>query len=245
MALCSDAAMVLYYDIAGDNADHDHWHTYEHMHERLSTPGFLRGTRWIAKSGGPKYLIVYEVAGVEVSNSADYLARLNDPTPWTAAMMSRFQGMIRGFCNVTASSGYGLGHAAVSIRFSPAQGRESELREWLAQQVMPSLSSTVGMSSAYLLRPAPKPPMTKEQSIRGRDADMTWVLLATGYNFDALEKAAGGDLGPHGFERHGSSPGAEKGIYGLHFTLTAQEVARTAPNPPLHQDARRQTGARR
>jgi hypothetical protein len=42
MALVSDSAMVLYYDITGDNADHDDWHTYEHMHERLSIPGFLR-----------------------------------------------------------------------------------------------------------------------------------------------------------------------------------------------------------
>src|SRR3546814_5593036 len=46
MALCSDAAMVLNYDIAGDTADHDDWHSYEHMHERLSVPGFVRATRW-------------------------------------------------------------------------------------------------------------------------------------------------------------------------------------------------------
>jgi hypothetical protein len=245
MALVSDSAMVLYYDITGDNADHDDWHTYEHMHERLSIPGFLRGTRWIAKSGKPRYLILYEVGGVEVSTSSAYLARLNDPTAWTIAMMNRFRGMIRGFCTVVASSGYGLGRAALSVRFSPAQGRESELLGWLAQEVIARVSSRRGLSSASLLQPAPKPPMTKEQSIRGRDTDMTWVLLATGYDSDALESLSNDELDVHAFERHGSSSGAEKGIYGLDFTLTAQEAARSAPNPPLQPDARQQTGARR
>lgn len=80
MALCSDAAMVLYYDIVGDHADHDDWHTYEHMHERLSIPGFIRATRWLAQSGAPKYMVLYEVASTGIATSTDYLERLNHPT---------------------------------------------------------------------------------------------------------------------------------------------------------------------
>jgi spermidine synthase len=53
MALTSDAVMVIFCDVADDAAGHDDWHTYEHMHERLSIPGFLRGTRWIRTSGRP------------------------------------------------------------------------------------------------------------------------------------------------------------------------------------------------
>ena len=83
MALCSDAAMVLFYDIEGDTADHDHWHSHEHLHERLSVPGFLRATRWIATGPGPRYLVTYEVSGTDVATSQGYLDRLNDPTPWT------------------------------------------------------------------------------------------------------------------------------------------------------------------
>jgi len=238
MALVSDTAMVLYYNIAGDNADHDDWHTYEHMHERLSIPGFLRGSRWIAKSGKPKYLVVYEVGGVEVSTSASYLDRLNAPTAWTSAMMTRFRNMIRGFCTVVASSGFGLGSNALSVRFSPAKGKETELLGWLAQEVIPKISSRRGMSSASLLRPALIPPMTKEQSIRGRDTDMTWVLLATGYDAATLESLTNEELGAHVFERHGSSSGVEQGTYRLDYTLSAEEAARSAPNPPLQPDAR-------
>ena len=38
--------MLLAFDIAADAiAEHDDWHTHEHLPERLAIPGFLRGTR--------------------------------------------------------------------------------------------------------------------------------------------------------------------------------------------------------
>jgi len=245
MALCSDAAMVLYYDIAGDNADHDDWHTYEHMHERLSIPGFLRATRWVATAGAPKYMVVYEVAGTDVATSPDYLARLNDPTPWTAAMMPRFRGMVRGFCSVVAGAGFGFGNAAVSLRFTPLAGREAQLQDWLAGAVLPALASRRGMAGCHLLRPAAPPPMTREQSIRGADAPMTWLLLATAYDAEALDRAAAAQLDPAAFERAGAAPGIAAGRYALHYTAASADVARTAPNPPLPVDLRQAAGVRR
>ena len=232
MALYSDAAMVLYYDIAGDSADHDDWHTYEHMHERLSIPGFMRGTRWVAKAGTPKYMVVYEVASTEVATSSAYLARLNDPTPWTASMMRRFRGMIRGFCTVVASSGFGLGNAAVSMRFTPVKGSEPNLSDRLTREVMPAMALRRAMAGVHLLQPSPPPPMTIEQSMRGLDTPVTWLLLATAYDAEALTRATAEHLAPEALERYGASPQMAIGTYALHFTVTAQEVARTAPNPP-------------
>lgn len=245
MALCSDAAMVLYYDITGDNADHDDWHTYEHLHERLSIPGFLRATRWVAKAGAPKYMVIYEVSGTDVATSPAYLERLNHPTPWTASMMGRFRGMVRGFCSVTASSGFGIGNAAVSLRFTPVAGKEPDLKHWLAQEILPAMASRRGMASVHLLQPAPPPPMTKEQSIRGPDAPMTWLLLATAYDADALNQAVTAHLDPGALQQHGASPAHETGNYTLHYTVSAQEVSRTAPNPTLPPDLRQTAGARR
>jgi hypothetical protein len=245
MALHSDAAMVLYYDIAGDNADHDDWHTYEHIYERLSIPGFVRATRWVATAGKPKYMVIYEVAGTEVATSTAYLARLNDPTPWTASMMTRFHSMIRGFCTVFASSGFGIGNAAVSVRFTPANGKESNLTDRLAREVLPAMSSWRGLAGVHLLRPAAPPPMTKEQSMRGVDAPMTWLLLATAYDSEALSRATVEHFDPEALQRWGASSTMAIGTYTLHYTVTAQEVARTAPNPPLRPDARQADGPRR
>lgn len=231
MALCSDAAMVLYYDIAGDNADHDDWHSYEHLHERLSIPGFVRATRWVATAGAPKYMVIYEVSGTEVATSPAYLDRLNHPTPWTTSMMGRFRGMVRGFCSVLAGAGCGLGHAAVSVRFTPAAGHEPGLRDWLAHDVFPALSQQRGLAGVHLLRPAPAPPMTREQALRGPDAPMSWLVLATGHDADALGRALAGPLSPGALAAQGALTGIVTGSYALHCTVTAQEVARTAPRP--------------
>lgn len=244
MALCSDAAMVLYYDIAGDTADHDDWHTYEHMHERLSVPGFVRATRWVATDATPRYMVIYEVAGTDMATAPEYLARLNNPTPWTSAMMPRFRGMVRGFCSVTAGAGFGLGHAALSLRFTPAAGREADLAASLARDILPAMAARRGMAGIHLLRPAPPPPMTKEQALRGADAPMSWLLLATAYDPAALQMAVTEHLDTAALERMGAAPGITHGHYDLHFTATALEAARTAANPPLHPDRRSDAGVR-
>lgn len=231
MALCTNAAMVLFYDIAGDNADHDDWHTYEHMHERLSIPGFVRGTRWVATNGKPKYMAIYEVAALDVASSPAYLERLNNPTPWTSSMMTRFRGMVRGFCSVAASSGVGLGNAARAVRFTPKTAAP-DFRDRLAREVLPAVAARRGMASTHLFEPAPPPPMTKEQSIRGADTPMPWLLLATAYDAEVLTH-----LEPAILERYGAAQ-METGSYALHYTLTAQEATRTAPNPPRVRAAR-------
>ncbi len=235
MALYSDAAMVLYYDIAGDNADHDDWHTYEHMHERLSIPGFERATRWVAQTGSPTYMVIYEVAGVDVATSAAYLARLNNPTPWTESMMGRFRGMIRGFCTVVASAGFGLGKTVVSMRFSVPDDNERDMLDRLSHDVLPAMASRRGIAGVHVLKPSPPPPMTREQSLRGLDRPMTWLLLASGYDSDALRDATVEHVDSEGLRRYGASVVGDIAMYELHYTVTAHEVARTAPNPPRNR----------
>jgi hypothetical protein len=50
MPLLGQAAMLLTFDIVEEAIpEHDDWHTHEHLPERLSIPGFLRGTRWVSR----------------------------------------------------------------------------------------------------------------------------------------------------------------------------------------------------
>jgi hypothetical protein len=219
-----NGALVLYYDIAADAIDdHDDWHTHEHFPERLSIPGFLRASRWVADGGGPRYLVLYDVSDVAVLSGAPYLERLNNPTPWTAKMMKNFRGMARGFCGFVANSGMGLGHEMLSIRYSAFPGRERELRDWLASDVLPGLSGRPGVVSARVLEPAAKPPMTKEQGIRGKDADLPCVLLLTGYRRNSLPPIAGAELSAAQFAQHGASAAMTTGSYHLDVVATADE----------------------
>ena len=219
-----NGAMVLYYDIAADAIDdHDDWHTHEHFPERLSIPGFLRASRWVAVGSSPRYLVLYEVSDVPVLSGAPYLERLNNPTPWTARMMVNFRGMARGFCRIVANSGEGLGREMLSIRYTPAPGRERELRDWLEAGVLPGISSRPGVVSARMLEPAAKPPMTKEQGIRGKDTDIPCVLLLTGYSADTLARIADAELSAAQFSQHGASTATPKGNYRLDAVLTEKE----------------------
>jgi hypothetical protein len=97
MPLLGKAAMLLSFDVVHEAiSEHDDWHTHEHSPERLSIPGLLRGTRWVAVQRQPRYLVLYEVQDLDKLASVAYLERLNHPTPWTLRMMPHYRGMTMG-----------------------------------------------------------------------------------------------------------------------------------------------------
>jgi hypothetical protein len=186
MPLLGQAAMLLSFDVAAEAiAEHDDWHTHEHLPERLAIPGFLRGTRWVALRGAPRYFVLYEVARLDVLTSDAYLQRLNNPTPWTSKIMPHYRAMSRGFCAVSGSFGFGLGHVAVLLRFKPPSAA-APTRAWLLGEVLPQLPAKPGIGSVHLLERALTPPMTNEQRIRGGDAGVDWAIVVTGYHEDAV-----------------------------------------------------------
>jgi len=222
MTLSGSAAMVLFYGIEDKAvADHDHWHTREHFPERLGVPGFRRASRWVAVDASPRYLVLYEVEEPSVLSGAPYLQRLNNPTPWTTRIMPSFRGMVRGLCAVTASAGDALGHALASLRYTARPGAQAGLQQWLANEVLPALAAKPGLASAHLLAPAAQPPMTKEQGIRGKDADLPLVLLATGYDAGALARAAAEDFPDAELARHGAQAPLLRGTYRLDLLQAA------------------------
>ena len=206
--------MLLFFDIAPEAiAEHDDWHTHEHLPERLSIPGFVRGTRWVAqRTGQPRYFVIYEVAELGVLTSAAYLERLNDPTPWTQKIMPYYRGMTRGFCTVAARAGLGLGNAARVARFKPA----SDLA-WLRER-MAELSSRPGLGGCYLFESAADAPMTREQSIRGKDAGVDSVLVVTGYDTEAVARVEQTALA--------KLEDARFGLYRIDYTLHEREAKR-------------------
>ena len=191
MGLPGTAAMILSFDIDEDAiAEHDDWHSHEHLQERMSIPGFLRGSRWISEGGGPRYFVLYEVDDLDTLASQPYLDRLNNPSAWTARMMKHYRGMKRGFCRVTFSSGHGVGTHGLLLRLSPAPTGENSLRDWLVQEALPPLTGSRGVVGAHLFEASLTAEMTAEQRIRGKDSGVDWVVLITGYDADALAAIA-------------------------------------------------------
>jgi hypothetical protein len=226
MPLLGQAAMLLTFDIAAEAiVEHDDWHTHEHLPERLGIPGFLRGTRWVATQGQPRYLVLYEVAELATLESAAYLQRLNAPTPWTTKIMAHYRGMTRGFCAVTASFGLGAGQAGWLLRLRPQAGAEERLRAWLVGQLLPALPQRAGLVGAHLLEGARAPAMTNEQRLRGADAGVDWAVLVTGYEADALAALAATEFAPARLAAQGAADVQQAG-YRAAVTLSADERAR-------------------
>ena len=222
MSLLGKAAMLLTFDIE-DAAigEHDDWHTHEHLPERLSIPGFLRGTRWVSVKGSPRYAVIYEVERLETLRSDAYLKRLNNPTPWTSKMMAHYRGMIRGLCSVERSYGLGTGHYSLLVRFKPAA--DSALINWLDDHVLPHLPSRPGLGSVHLLRGALAATMTSEQQIRGVDAEVDWALMATGYDPEAVAELESAELSLRALQTHGCAS-ASLAMYRAAYSLSAADV---------------------
>ena len=217
--MIGSAAMLLSFDVeASAIEEHDRWHTHEHLPERLSIPGFLRGTRWTALKGAPRYMVVYEVQGLETLASEAYLARLNNPTPWTQKMMPHYRGMSRGLCRVLGNFGSGQGGVAALIRFTPNEGDAEALHRWLLEETLPALPRMPGVGSAVLLQAAQAAAMTNEQRIRGADAGLDDAIILTGYDEGPIGECArrlNDDLVRHGATRLTS------GIYRHAYSLTS------------------------
>jgi hypothetical protein len=223
MPLLGRAAMLLSFDVVSEAiAEHDDWHTHEHLPERLSIPGFIRGSRWVAVRGGPRYFVLYEVEELATLTSDAYLQRLNNPSPWTSKMMAHYRGMTRGFCSVRASLGVGVGGACLLTRFKPAPKTEAPLRTWLCDEALPGLPARPGLGSVHLLEGALTPSMTNEQRIRGADAGVDWALFITGYSQEVLGQVLEGD-----FLKELARRGAERilsAAYRLDYSLSASEI---------------------
>jgi hypothetical protein len=200
------AALLLAFDIDEQaQAEHDDWHSHEHLPERLAIPGFLRGSRWRSLAGAPAYFVLYEVRELGVLSSPAYRERLDHPSPWTAKMMPSYRGMRRGLCEIVARAGHGLGGTGLLLRFGVAADARDSMRGWLADEVIPALPAQSGLVSATLLRSGMQAELTVEQRIRGRDGGVDWALLVTGFAASAIQAAATGMLLPSTLSRRGAS----------------------------------------
>ena len=213
------AAMLLFFEISPEAIiEHDHWHSHEHIEERLSIPGFLRATRWRDCNRENSYFVMYEVENIGVLSSPAYLERLNHPSPWTTQIMNQYRGMQRGLCKNIISAGGGLGQGMLTIHFQPIDGKKADFFAWLENEILPVFPFKPGLASIDLYASGITPQMTKEQTIRGKDHDVQWVLLASGYDMKTLEKLAEETLSTQQFENNGARIVSSK-CYQLEFLM--------------------------
>jgi hypothetical protein len=233
VALRGKGALAIWNGIAaGADAEFIEWHVKEHMPERVALPGFLCGRRYSAIDGTPAYFNFYEVSEPAVLRSDSYLARLNDPSPWTRRIVANFTETSRTLCRIAASAGVGVAAFAEVVRFGVVKDAGA------ACAAIWSLTSIDGISAAHLfLRDDGPAQVTSETRLRSAP-DTTWaaVLIVESATSQAAAAARSGPLSDEALLKAGLGRPAGRGLYRLDYLINHEDaVTAAASNRPIHE----------
>jgi hypothetical protein len=227
MALLGHAVLAFWHDIAdGGDADFNHWHTEEHIPERVGIPGFLRGRRYEVDGAGPRYFNLYETAGLDVLGGPAYVERLQHPTPWTQRTLPLFRNSKRTACRTVLTLGRGVGGALATLDLAPAPGRADALRAWLTGTALPALSRRPAVIGAHLCEADVATTQVKSATAEGSLQDRTdvmasWVVLVEGIDTETVAAACRAELDPASTAARGAAPHGAPALYRLAFCLEA------------------------
>jgi len=200
------------------------WHDREHIPERVGVPGFLRGRRYRSLERSLDYLDVYEVEDTETLRSGPYLARLNDPTPWTRRMVPHFLNTLRVGYRVAASAGRGQGGVLLTMQLNAADGAAAPPPA-LSEIGLAPVQDVTGVIAVHVLHATPEVTSiaTEEKRLRGpgdrdRGAVEPWCLLVEADDPAVLSELRAGPLAPDSLRARGAGLRAA-GAYQLQVSI--------------------------
>lgn len=151
MSLCGPALVAIWHNVIPEERQAFFaWHTREHMPERLSLRGFLRGRRYHAIAGEPEFFNFYEAESVAVLSGPEYIARLNNPTPWTRQIVPHFRDVARSIFRVVHTSGVGQGGVMLTVRVDFPETSQAAIIDPLRTTLLPSLAEAAGITGVHL-----------------------------------------------------------------------------------------------
>ena len=214
--LLGSAAVLIWNDVAPEGRDAFYaWHDKEHIPERLALPGFLRGRRFAKPGHSPEWLTMYEARGLDALVSPEYLARLNAPTPATAATLAYFRNTSRAVCRVVHSTGASTGGYVLAMRLSVDATRDGAMRRHLIERAFPRTLSRPGVLACHLFASDTSASYvnTAESSTRTFDVP-AWVVLCEASTAAAAE-AAKAEIEGTEFARLGVEVRGDWAVYAL------------------------------
>lgn len=226
MALLGKGVLAIWNGIAAEAEDEFvAWHVREHIPERVGLPGFLRGRRYVAVDGDPKYFNFYETTGPEALTSPVYQARLDAPTDWTRRVVAHFTDTWRTVCDVAVSRGTGGGAFLEALRLSsavPPPAFRSAMDDLTGRMM-----ETPGIVAAHLLegRREASGGGSAEKTLRGGpDRVADWVLLIEAVEAEPLLALRAGAAGEAALAAAGAVTPVTRGLYRLQYDLGQEEI---------------------
>jgi len=179
MALLGNAILAVWNDVEPDiEDDFNEWYLREHIPERTMVPGMIRGRRYRAEEGSPRYMAFYEAASMDVLTKGAYRQQLDNPTEWTRRIMPHFRFMQRGLCDVVSSVGEGTGGAAAVVHVTPVDA--PRLRAWITETLLHELHALPDVAAVHFWALAPGEPRSPTTSLSQRaepDHPIEWVIV--------------------------------------------------------------------
>ncbi len=170
-----------------EKAEWERWHTYEHIQERVAIPGFLGGRRYMNNNYKKQSCFtIYEGKNLAIFQSAPYLERLNNPTPWTKTNAKSFINFTRGACKCVSISGQknGYGGSIITIRVLKDKDFKHDLKYF--DQLTSKIYKLNGIISSALgiCHTETTSTETKERKLRKstKETSLEGVLLIEGYD---------------------------------------------------------------
>ena len=236
MGLLGSAVLVNWGGILkAKEIEYNEWHSKEHMPERMSLPGFLRGLRAVGIPGtdlNHKYFMMYEAERKEVFISRKYLERLNKPTEWTKEILSNYLSPSRTICSVIHSKSIGLGGYFSTIRFLRGNFTDNHSVENL-KLITPKILKLNGITGMHvILGDSSYGQMnTEEKKYRSsqglNDQIVSQAVIIEGLNYHSLEIAIKNIKRKYSLEE---SSNIIINYYICQNILTQQDLLRTSPS---------------
>ncbi len=228
MSLPGKGFLAIWNDVAPEHeAEWLHWHTVEHVPERVGIPGFLGGRRYGDWSlTHHRLFTLYLGENVETFSSPPYVERLNNPTPWTTNLAPHFRNFLRGACRVVASESNGTGGAVMTVQVHVKDAAKAGHAD-AGRSLIKSLTTLDGITGAHLglQEVGVSGVQTKEKALRGDKAtiDFEGVVIVEGLTRRELNANRAAILAAIGGSATGLAAGPAA-TYDLSFSLDKHQL---------------------
>lgn len=215
--------LAIWHDMVPDQEQAlNDWYNHEHHRERVEIPGFFSARRHVALEGTPKFFVFYETTDPSVLESEAYLARVNNPSPWTQASMPHYRNTNRLVCTREAYLGVGHGACAMTLRLTRAEAEiASKGAGTLARGEAATKEAGIASVQAWQLDAARTHLPSREKEIRGEpDGSADWIIMLTGNLPDQVRAAGAKHFAAAELRNAGIADGdVDVGLYQLIFTM--------------------------
>ena len=176
----------------GEELLYEKWYQGEHLHDRVSIPGFKLGRRHKSVDGTPKYFTYYETTSAEVLFSEAYLHQLDNPSMLTREVMRGvFINVSRTVCRCLYRVGEMQGSHVITARSGRPENEDN------LKTIAEHVNGTSGcLRSDVWVRFSPESDSVDdkprhEEQIRGCDSRIEWCVVAHALNGSTAESING------------------------------------------------------